>query len=404
MRVPGDKSISHRALLLGALARGTTRIHGLLLAEDVERTLRAIQALGSVATPSTVMGVPWRDAPVIECGNSGTTARLLLGALAPRAGATLVGDASLSRRPMRRLVSLLGQMGARIDGGDTLPLTVHAAPLEGINCLAKVASAQVKSAVLLAGLGASGTTRYVEPVPSRDHTERMLRGMGARIRRERVDVGGTGADSIVLEPGPLDAAEIEVPGDFSSAAFWLVAAAIVPGSDVVVEDVGLNPTRTGLLDILRLMGAGVYVSDRGGVEPMGDVRVRGLGLRGVTISGAIIPRLIDELPILAVAAAFADGETVVRDAAELRVKESDRIEAMVAGLRAMDVDAEALPDGFRIVGGVGSGAAIDPRGDHRIAMAFAIAGLRVGMMVRDTECIATSYPSFPRQLAEVLGG
>lgn len=405
VRVPGDKSISHRALLLGAMADGVTPIRGLLLADDVRRTLGALRALGVEADARSVRGGAWSDAGVIECGNSGTTARLLLGALAGRAGGTLVGDASLSRRPMGRLVKLLAGMGARVEGGDTLPLTVRRGALTGANVLAKVASAQVKSAVLLAGLHAEGTTRYVEPVPSRDHTERMLEAMGARFRRETVRLDGPSgsfeAEAKVIEPGPLQGVPIHVPGDFSSAAFWLVAAAILPGSDVVVEDVGLNPTRTGLLDVLRAMGAGVSVVDRGGAEPIGDVRVRGAGLRGVEIAGALVPRLIDELPILAVAAAFAEGETVVRDAAELKVKESDRIAAVVDGLRAMEVDAEPLADGFRVRGGVGCGAAVDSRGDHRIAMAFAVAGLRTGMMVNDVGCVDTSYPDFPRVLDEV---
>lgn len=407
-RVPGDKSISHRALLLGAMAEGTTTIRGALASEDVLRTLGAIRALGIDASLTQVRGGRWSNAGVVDCGNSGTTARLLLGALAGRADATLVGDASLSRRPMGRLSRLLASMGARIEGADTLPLTVRAAPLTGARVYSQVASAQVKSAVLLAGLGAQGSTHYVEPLPSRDHTERMLVAMGARLRREPMDLAAVGSagtvDALVLDPGPLSAVHIDVPGDFSSASFWLVAAAILPGSDVVVEDVGLNPSRIGLLDVLRDMGAGVTIEDRGGAEPIGDVRVRSSGLRGTRIAGAMIPRLIDELPVIAIAAAFAEGETVVHDAAELKLKESDRIVAVVQGLREMEVDAEALADGFRIRGGVGCGAAIDSRGDHRVAMAFAIAGLSTGMMVNDISCIETSYPNFCGQLAEVLGG
>ena len=404
LRVPGDKSISHRALLLGAMATGRTTIRGILPSDDVLRTLAAVRALGIDASLTGVTGGPWSNAGVIDCGNSGTTARLLLGALAGRADGTLTGDASLSRRPMGRLARLLGSMGARIEGGDLLPLTVRARPLPGANVYAQVASAQVKSAVLLAGIGAEGTTRYVEPLPSRDHTERLLVGMGARLRHEPVDQPALGppGTALVLEPGPLQAVHVDVPGDFSSASFWMVAAAILPGSDVIIEDVGLNPSRTGLVDVLRQMGAGITVEDRGGVEPIGDIRVRSAGLRGIRIAGAMIPRLIDELPVVAIAAAFADGETVVHDAAELKLKESDRILAMVEGLREMEVDAEALADGFRIRGGVGCGAAIDSRGDHRIAMAFAVAGLSTGMMVNDISCVETSYPTFCRQLDEVL--
>lgn len=398
LTVPGDKSISHRALLFGALARGTTRIVGLLESEDVLCTLAAVRALGCDASARHVTGAPWRDAGVLDCGNSGTTARLLLGALAPRASAVLDGDASLRRRPMRRVLEPLARLGAAFQGGPTLPITVVRQPLVGATVEATVASAQVKSAVLLAGLGAEGETRYVERVATRDHTERLLSAMGAPIRRD--------GDTIIVSGGLLDAQVVTVPGDISSAAFWMVAAAIVPGSDLVLEDVGLNPTRTGVLDVLRAMGADITVEERAAAEPIGTVRVRGGSLRGTTIAGALIPRLIDELPVLAVAAAYAEGETFIRDAAELRVKESDRIATTVAGLRALGVDAEAAPDGMRIRGNPGAvptGAPIASDGDHRIAMAFAIAGLRVGTTVTDTACIATSYPSFPSTLARLSG-
>ncbi len=398
LTVPGDKSISHRALLFGALARGTTRISGLLDAEDVRATLAAVRALGCDASPAHVTGAPWRDAGLVDCGNSGTTARLLLGALAPRAAATLDGDVSLRRRPMRRVLDPLAKLGAAFHGGPTLPISVAKRRLSGATVEATVASAQVKSAVLLAGLGADGETRYVEPVATRDHTERLLAAMGAPLRRE--------GDTLVISAGPLDALDIEVPGDISSAAFWMVAAAIVPGSDLLLEGVGLNPTRTGSLDVLRAMGADVEVDERPGAEPIGAVRVRGGPLRATTIGGPLIPRLIDELPVLAVAAAFAEGETRITDAAELRVKESDRIATTVAGLRALGVEAEALPDGLVVRGNPGAvptGAPITSDGDHRIAMAFAIAGLRVGATVTDTACIATSYPTFPSSLARFAG-
>lgn len=407
LEVPGDKSISHRALLFGALAAGTTRVRGLLRAEDVGRTLQAVRQLGATVEDHghelLVTGAPWRAAGPIDCGNSGTTARLLAGALAPRAGATLHGDASLSRRPMRRVMAPLSAMGAHFEGGPTLPLTVLPRPLQGRSFVAEVASAQVKSAVLLAGLGAEGVTAWEEPVPTRDHTERLLRGMGAPLRTEPA---GTGLRHEV-RPGALHATEIDVPGDLSSAAFWWVAAAIHPGVALTVRGVGVNPTRTGVLAVLTRMGAQVTVEASGGIEPRADVTVRAEGLRGVTIGGAEVPSLIDELPALAVAAAFAEGDTLVRDAAELRVKESDRVEAVVAGLRAVGVQAEARPDGFWVRGaGAGArlrGGRVETQGDHRIAMAFSIAGLRAPVEVGELASTLTSYPEFGATLTRVRG-
>lgn len=406
--VPGDKSVSHRAVLFAAMAQGTTRVVGLLDAEDVGRTVQAVRQLGADARwlgeVLHVTGRPWQAAGSVDCGNSGTTARLLLGALAPRAGATLVGDASLSRRPMRRVLGPLGAMGADIEGSSTLPLTVRARPLRGIEAVAEVASAQVKSAVLLAGLAAEGPTVWTEPVPTRDHTERMLVGMGADLRRTPTPAGAR----IELRPGGLvSCGELSVPGDISSAAFWLVAAVIHPDVSLTVRGVGVNPTRAGVLDVLRRMGAELVVAPRGGVEPVADVTIRAAGLRGVHIGGAEIPNLIDELPVLAVAAAFAEGDTVVTDAAELRVKESDRVAAVVAGLRAIGVDADARPDGF-VVRGQGPGAALrggDVRteGDHRIAMAFSIAGLRAPVRVDELASTRTSYPGFAATLAYARG-
>jgi 3-phosphoshikimate 1-carboxyvinyltransferase len=305
---------------------------------------------------------------------------------------------------MRRVLDPLARMGAVFTGGPGLPITVERRRLSGVVVEATVASAQVKSAVLLAGLGAEGETRYVEPVATRDHTERMLLAMGAPLRRE--------GQAIVVTEGVLDAISVTVPGDISSAAFWMVAAAIVPGSDLVIENVGLNPTRTGILDVLRAMGADIEVEPAPGsssaAEPFGTVRVRGGGLRGTRVAGALIPRLIDEIPVLAVAAAFAEGETTFADAAELRVKESDRVATTVAGLRALGVDADARPDGLVVRGAPDSGpfpgaTPIETAGDHRIAMAFAIAGLRLGAEVRDTDCIATSYPTFSSTLARFAG-
>ncbi|MDP2306998.1 MAG: 3-phosphoshikimate 1-carboxyvinyltransferase [Pseudomonadota bacterium] len=403
LRVPGDKSISHRAVLFGALARGTTRFAGLLEGEDVLATLAAVRALGCDASTTHVTGAPWRDVGLVDCGNSGTTARLLLGALAPRAGASLDGDASLRGRPMRRVTDPLGRMGASFTGGPGLPIRVEKRRLSGVTVEAAVASAQVKSAVLLAGLRAEGETRYVEPIATRDHTERLLTAMGAPLRRE-----GT---TLVVSEGELDALAITVPGDISSAAFWMVAAAIVPGSDLVIEGVGLNPTRTGVIDVLVRMGVAIEVDRVDAPEPYGTVRVRGGALRGTRIDGPLIPRLIDEIPVLAVAAAFAEGETTFADAAELRVKESDRVATTVAGLRALGIDADARPDGLVVRGTPGAvppGLSepypfIDSAGDHRIAMAFAIAGLRLGAHVRGAACIATSYPSFHSTLARFAG-
>ena len=422
VHVPGDKSISHRALLFNALAlreggglprteRAGVRVTGLLESEDVGRTRAACEQLGVRIVREAGGadgGVGWWIAPVeplrgalsIDCGNSGTTARLLVGALAGlRDGAghpmpiaaTLHGDASLSRRPMRRVLDPLRQMGARVEVGDagTLPLTVIPAVLTGMDHTSKIASAQVKSAILLAGLSAQGPTRYTEPTASRDHTERFFAAMGADFVTE-------GLRSTV-RPGALRPVDVEVPGDVSSAAFWMVAACLLEGAQLTLPAVGVNPTRTGAIDVLRSMGAELTVEERGGVEPLGDVRVRCAGLRGTTLSGALIPRLIDEIPVLAVAAAFAHGETVIRDAEELRVKESDRIATVVNGLRAMGAEAEATPDGMRIFGRGGAGmraARIESHGDHRIAMAFAVAGLRTGMQVADVACVATSYPAF----------
>ncbi len=407
VQVPGDKSVSHRAVLFGALARGVTRATGVLRSEDVERTITAVRLLGAEVdangTDVTVRGVarPRADLGTVDCGNSGTTARLLLGAFAPRTRAMFDGDASLRRRPMGRVLRPLGAMGANFEGGPTLPLTVLPRPLHGIRWTAEVASAQVKSAVLLAGLCAEGPTTYVEPVGTRDHTERMLARMGADIEVSDGIVG--------VRRSLLQGAEVRVPADVSSAAFWLVAASIVPGSDLVLRGVGVNPTRTGVLDVLLRMGAQIEVlAEDGASEPIATLRVRCAGLRGTSVGGAEVPRLVDEIPVLAVAAAFAEGETRFTGAEELRVKESDRIATTVAGLRAIGVDADPLPDGL-VVRGAGmagpalhaAAAVVESHGDHRIAMAFAVAGLRTGVVLSDTDCIQTSYPAFLPTLAEL---
>lgn len=400
LKMPGDKSISHRAVLFGAMAKGQTEVRGLLRGEDVLATLRAVQALGATVEEGEVLrlrGGGWRDAGLLDCGNSGTTARLMLGALAGRASATLDGDASLRRRPMLRVSAPLRMMGADLDPSPNLPISVRRSELRGILWDAQVASAQVKSAVLLAGLSASGTTSYCEPIATRDHTERMLGAMGAFVGRQ--------GEWIRILPGGLEGIPVIVPGDISSAAFWLVAASIVPGSDLLLENVGLNPTRTGVLKALSRMRADISILDfQDDAEPRGTLRVRASSLRGTTIGGTEIPTLIDEIPVLAVAAAFAEGETLIQNAQELRVKESDRIATTVAGLRALGVEADARPDGMRIVGNpglVGRNAVIDSEGDHRIAMAFSVAGLKVGTEVLSVENVATSYPGFWADLAAV---
>ena len=383
--VPGDKSISHRAVILGAMAHGETRITGLLESDDVMRTVEAVRALGAEVERDgdawRVRGGPWRSPEqAIDCGNSGTTARLLMGAVAGRPiSATFTGDASLSRRPMRRVTEPLVQMGARIEGGDTLPITVHGGGLAGIRYSAPIASAQVKSAILLAGLGAEGTTEVIELQPSRDHTERMLQ-------------------LFQTEGGELRAAEIVVPGDPSSAAFPLVAALIVPGSEVTVRGVGINPTRTGLLEALSKMGADLVMTNRReqGGEPVADISARYSRLHAVSVPAGGAPSMIDEYPLLAVAAAFAEGETILEGLAELRHKESDRLATIAAGLAACGVAVQVDGDSLRIRGGAVGGAHVATHGDHRIAMAFAVLGLASAapVGVDGAEMIATSFPGF----------
>ncbi len=408
-RPPGDKSVSHRVVLLGALAAGTTTARNFLVAEDTLRSVRCVQSLGvPVEVEGPVVRVAGRRSwsqprDVLDAGNSGTTLRLLCGLVSGQAvEAVLDGDASLRRRPMDRVVEPLRRMGAQIEAreGRFAPVRVRGGRLHPARHELQVASAQVKSALLLAGLYAEGCTAVVEPAQSRDHTERMLQAMGVPTRV--VPRAGGQVEVAVQGPSELQPLEVRVPGDFSSAAFFLAAAAAQPGAELVVEDVGLNPTRTALLEVLQEMGAEVRVEDvqEVGGEPVGTLRVRGARLRGVQVGGSRIPRLIDEIPVLAVAGAVADGETVVRDAAELRVKESDRVRTVVAALRAVGVMAEELPDGFVVRGGVLRGGVVDPGGDHRVAMAFAVAGLlsQEGVVVSDPECVAVSFPDFPRWL------
>ncbi|NIM28362.1 MAG: 3-phosphoshikimate 1-carboxyvinyltransferase [Gammaproteobacteria bacterium] len=403
--VPGDKSISHRAVIFGAIAEGDTEVHGFLEAADTLATAAAFRAMGvDIDGPRDgslrVRGVGLRglrapDAD-LDLGNSGTAMRLLPGVLAAQAfDARLRGDASLNARPMGRIITPLTSMGARIEAsaGMTPPLAIRGrgAPLTAIEYRMPVASAQVKSCLLLAGLYADGVTRIHEPAPSRDHTERMLSAFGHGVQRAD--------DAIGIEGGTeLRATKVEVPGDISSAAFFLVGASIAPGSDLRIEAVGMNPTRVGVIEVLRAMGARIDVLDERSVggEPIADVRVRAADLHGVTIPRALVPLAIDEFPALFVAAACAEGETILEGAGELRVKESDRIAAMAAGLAALGVDAEPREDGMRIRGGALGGGRVASHGDHRIAMSLAMAGLRASAPVIVDDCanVATSFPGF----------
>lgn len=404
VRVPGDKSISHRAVMLGALANGETEIENFLFGADCLSTIHVMRTLGvqiTIADKRVVVqgrGLKGLQEPddVLDAGNSGTTMRLVAGILAGCPFfSVLTGDGSLRRRPMKRVIRPLTDMGAQIAaraGGAYAPLAIKGGGLRAVEYKSPVGSAQVKSAILLAGLFADGPTTVIEPVQSRDHTERMLRFFGARV-----EVAGTRVT--VWGKPDLWGQKITVPGDISSAMFFLVAGATVPGADMVIRNVGVNPTRTGALDVLTTMGAGVELLNPKEIngEPVADIRVRGSRLTGTEISGAIIPYLIDELPVLAVAAAVAEGETVVRDAAELRHKETDRIAAVVQMLRGMDVDIEERPDGFIVRGGRRlKGAVCDSYGDHRIAMTAAVAGLTAygETTVTNAECVKISYPNF----------
>lgn len=404
IRVPGDKSISHRSIMLGSLAEGVTEISGFLEGEDSLATLAAFRAMGvQIEGPYKgqvriqgvgLHGLKAPDQP-LYLGNSGTSMRLLAGLLAGQAFDTeLTGDASLSKRPMRRVTEPLARMGAHIETaeGGTAPLRIRGGQkLKAIDYVLPMASAQVKSCVLLAGLYAEGRTCTTEPAPTRDHTERMLRGMGYQV-----DVNGSTA---CLEgDGRLQATPIDVPADISSAAFFLVGASIAPNSDLVLEHVGLNPTRTGVLDILKLMGADIDIMNprEVGGEPVADLRVRSAQLRGIDIPEALVPLAIDEFPVLFVAAACAQGRTVLTGAEELRVKESDRIQVMADGLRVLGIDAQPTPDGMVINGGRFGQGRVDSHGDHRIAMAFAMAALRAAGPIDIDDCanVNTSFPGF----------
>ncbi|HTY92358.1 MAG TPA: 3-phosphoshikimate 1-carboxyvinyltransferase [Steroidobacteraceae bacterium] len=413
--VPGDKSISHRSLMLGGIATGPTHIRGFLASEDCLATLGALGALGvriERPEPTRVIvhgvgadGLHAAAAP-LDMGNAGTAMRLSMGLLAGRPfSSTLIGDASLMRRPMERVAGPLRRMGAEITTHEGRPpVVLHGGRiLHGIDYAMPVASAQVKSAILLAGLSATGRTRVTEPAPTRDHTERMLGAFGARVTREGATVSLVGGQHLV-------GTNIEVPADFSSAAFFLVAGVLAAEEGLWLRNVGVNPTRTGLLQMLQLMGARISVHPRGAAadpvgEPLADLEVRAGRLRGIEVPEALVPLSIDEFPVFFIAAACAEGETVVRGAGELRVKESDRLAVMAEGLQALGVEHTLLPDGIRIRGGRGfTGGTVDSHGDHRIAMAFAVASLRASAPLRilDVANVATSFPGFV-DLAQGVG-
>ena len=404
LRVPGDKSISHRAIMLGALATGTSQITGFLEGDDALATLQAFRAMGvTISTPVDGrlvihgVGLHGLQAPsaTLDVGNSGTSMRLLAGLLAGQAfSTTLVGDNSLMQRPMERVAKPLRLMGAAVTtaAAGRPPITIHGGtPLQAIRYELPMASAQVKSCLLLAGLYASGITEVVEPAATRDHTERMLRGFGVAV-----DVNGP---TIRLQGGQrLTACNIDIPADISSAAFFMVAAAISPGADITLQHVGINATRNGIIPILNAMGANISLLNQrtAGTEPVADIRIQYAPLQGITIPTNYVPLAIDEFPALFVAAANASGTTVLTGAAELRVKESDRIQVMADGLQALGVKATPTPDGMIIKGGNYHGGEVNSHGDHRIAMAFTMAALRASSDIRIHNCenVATSFPGF----------
>lgn len=400
---PGDKSISHRAVMFNALADGEAAVTNMAPGDDVRSTIRVLKALGvrikrrgdSAVVSGTARTGLKEPEDVLDAGNSGTTIRLITGILAAQPFLSVItGDASLRSRPMKRIIDPLSQMGAQIlgRGGSLAPLAIHGGRLRGIDCRLPVASAQVKSAVLLAALFAKGKTTIEEPSPSRDHTERMLRRMGAQLE--------TTGTRVTLTPGhPLKSLSLRVPGDISSAAFWMVAAAIHPEAQITFRDCGVNPTRTGIIDVLKAMGVSLKISNERveGDEPVADITIESSRLKGTEISGSLVPRVIDEIPALAVAACLAEGRTVIRDAAELRAKESDRIASTVAGLSRLGARIEELPDGMVIYGGRRlEGAEVSSHLDHRLAMSLAVAGLVANgsTAIQQAGSVAISYPGF----------
>ena len=411
LRVPGDKSMSHRTIMLGSIAEGITESTGFLEGQDALCTVNAFRAMGvTVDGPSNGqiriqgVGLDGLKAPkhALDMGNSGTSIRLISGLLAAQPfDATMTGDASLTKRPMGRVITPLQQMGAVIDSdNERPPLTVRGGQsLKGIHYVMPMASAQVKSCVLLAGLFAEGRTSVIEPAPTRDHTERMLRGFGYTVDSENEVISLSGG-------GKLEGTQLDIPADISSAAFFLFAASISEGSDLTLEHVGINPTRAGVITILSLMGADIEVMNERvvGGEPVADLRVRSAELKGIEIPEELVPLAIDEFPALLIAAACADGETVLSGAEELRVKESDRIASMAEGLTRLGIVNEVMPDGIRVQGGQMTGGEIDTYHDHRIAMSFSIAALRADgdIIVNDCDHVATSFPNFA-SLSEGVG-
>jgi len=412
--VPGDKSVSHRSIMLGAIARGITRVTGFLRGEDNMATMRAFRLMGipidddGETVTITGKGAHGLSEPsdVIDCGNSGTTIRLITGLLASQPFFSVVtGDQYLRKRPMKRIVEPLTLMGGRICGrsnGSLAPLAINGGGLKSISYNSPVSSAQVKSALMLAALYADGVSVITEPAPSRDHSERMFRLFGAKVQ--------TSANMVSVEGGgELLGADISVPGDISSAAFFIVAALITPGSELLIRNVGVNPTRTGVIEILRLMGGNIELLDErdSSGEPVADILVKASDLKGVYVSGDLIPRAIDEFPAICIAAALADGVTSIRDARELRVKETDRISAMASNLRALGIDLDEVEDGMDIKGAERfSGGSVGSFGDHRIAMSISIAALASsgGIKVNDIECVSTSFPDFFQLLAKTAAG
>ncbi|MBO8168334.1 MAG: 3-phosphoshikimate 1-carboxyvinyltransferase [Thermoanaerobacteraceae bacterium] len=411
--VPGDKSISHRAVMLGALASGTTEVEGFLMGADCLSTVNCLRLLGVPVKLAedkvTVIGCGGKDLQVpdsvLDTGNSGTTTRLLMGILASQPGmyAVLSGDSSLNRRPMDRVTRPLRRMGAEILGRDDaalLPVTVVGRELTGLTYHTPVASAQVKSAILLAGLRAKGHTTVVEPSLSRDHTERMLQAFGVRLERQGTAVTLAGGQTLTGQT-------IKVPGDISSAAFFMVAALVVANGSLTIKNVGINPTRSGIIDALRQMGAGITLENprKYGFEEVADIKVESSSLRAAEFGGDLIPRMIDEIPALAVAALAARGKTVIRDAAELRVKESDRITMLARELRKLGAEITERPDGMEITGGRAlTGTTVTSYGDHRLAMALAVAGLaaRGVTTVSGVESVTVSFPGFQDLLRSVI--
>jgi 3-phosphoshikimate 1-carboxyvinyltransferase len=410
IRVPGDKSVSHRSLMFGGIATGVTEATGFLESADCLSTMAALQALGvRIERPQADLirvhgagpGGLKPTATPLDMGNAGTAMRLFMGLLAGQGvPATLVGDSSLMKRPMERVARPLREMGARIDtSGGLPPVVIHAnAPLQGIDYTLPMASAQVKSAILLAGLNARGTTRVTEPAPTRDHTERMLESFGVQLERDGAQVSLRGGQQLV-------GTKVQVPGDISSAAFFMVAGCLGASDGLTIRGVGVNPTRTGLIDMLRLMGADITVTPvaAAGAEPLADITVRARPLHGVVLPPELVPLAIDELPVFFIAAACAEGQTLVTGAAELRVKESDRLAVMAEGLAAVGVRCELLPDGMRIQGGGLRGGRVHSHGDHRIAMAFAIAATRATepIHIEDVANVGTSFPGFPAMARSV---